>query len=71
MTKRLEEMLRKEPFEPFRIILTSGTQYDVLSPWMLAIGQTEISYYFPKSDRLAHLRINQLAALETIQQNAA
>lgn len=65
MNERLEELLRKEPFVPFRIILTSGSSYDVTSPLMIAVGQSELSYYFPKSDRLAHLRLNQLAALET------
>ena len=48
---RLEEFLRKERFVPFRIILTSGTHYDVLSPLMLAIGKSELAYYFPRSDR--------------------
>ena len=67
MIERLEEFLRKEPFTPFRIILTSGTHYDVLSPFMLAVGKSELAYYFPKSDKLAHARLNQLAALETIE----
>jgi len=66
MLERLEELLRKEPFTPFRII-TSGTHYDVHSPLMIAIGKSELSYYFPKSDRLAHVRLNQLAAVETIE----
>jgi hypothetical protein len=64
---RLEEFLRKEPFVPFRIILTSGTHYDVLSPLMLAVGKSELSYYFPKSDRLAHARLTELAAIETLE----
>jgi len=67
MIERLEEMLRKEPFVPFRLILTSGNSYDVISPLMIAIGKTELSYYYPKSDKLAHLRLNQLAALETLE----
>jgi hypothetical protein len=66
MTERLEELLRQEPFVPFRVILTSGNSYDVTSPLMVAIGRTELSYYYPKSDKLAHLRLNQLAALETL-----
>ena len=70
MFERLEEFLRKEPFIPFRIILTSGTHYDVLSPLMLAVGKSELSYYFPKSDKLAHARLNQLAAIETLEQPA-
>ena len=67
MIDRIEELLRKEPFTPFKIILTSGTMYEVHSPFMLAIGKSELSYYFPKSDRLAHARLNQLAAVETME----
>ena len=67
MLERLEELLRKEPFTPFRIIITSGTHYDVHSPLMIAVGKSELAYYFPKSDRLAHVRLNQLAAVETIE----
>jgi len=65
--ERLEELLRKEPFVPFRVILTNGHSYDVISPLMVAVGRTELSYYFPKSDKLAHLRLNRLTALETLE----
>ena len=37
------------------------------SPLMLAIGKSELSYYFPKSDRLAHARLTELAAIETLE----
>ena len=70
MLERIEELLRRDPFIPFRIILTSGGQYDVISPLMLAVGKSELAYYFPKSDRLAHLRLNQLASLETLELRA-
>ena len=66
MNERLQELLRKESIIPFRIVLTSGSTYNVTSPLMIAVGQSELSYYFPRSDRLAHLRLNQLAALETL-----
>jgi len=67
MIERLEELLRKEPFIPFRLILTSGNSYEVISPLMVAMGKTELAYFCPKSDKLAHLRLNQLAALETLE----
>jgi hypothetical protein len=67
MNERLQELLRKEPFVPFRIVLTSGSTYDVTSPLRVAVGQSELAYYFPRSDRLAHLRVNQLAALEKLE----
>lgn len=66
MNERLQDLLRKQPFVPFRIVLTNGSTYDVTSPRRVAVGQSELAYYFPRSDRLAHLRLNELAALETL-----
>jgi hypothetical protein len=67
MLDRIKELLRKNPFTPFRLILTSGHTYEVTSPWMIAFGKTGLAYFFAKSDRLAELRLNQLAAIETLE----
>jgi hypothetical protein len=64
MMNDLKDFLDREPFSAFRIILTSGTSYEVTSPYQIAIGQTQLDYYFPKSDRKAVLRMNQIAAFE-------
>ena len=71
MLERLEEYLCKDPFVPFRVILTSSSHYDVFSPLMVAVGRSEAVYFFPKSDRLAHLRLNQIASIETLESAAA
>lgn len=67
MLDDLKELLRTEPFVPFRIVLTSGTSYDVTRPYQISIGQTQLHYYFPKSDRKAMVRQNQIAAYETLE----
>lgn len=54
----------------FRIVLTSGHRYEVVNPDMVAIGVSTVFYLFSRSDRSAALRINQLAALETIAEAA-
>ena len=66
MLDSLREMLHRDPFVPFRIVLTSGNHYDVVNPDMVAIGESTVFYLFPRSDRSAALRITQLAALEKI-----
>jgi hypothetical protein len=41
MFKKLRELLARRPFEPFRVILSSGTTYDVRHPefaWLLQGG---------------------------------
>ena len=67
MLDDLKEFLRSEPFVPFRIILTSGFAYDVTTPYQIAIGKTQLDYYFPRSDRKAVLRQNQIASLESME----
>jgi hypothetical protein len=64
MLDDLKELLGREPFTPFRIVLTSGSTYDVGSPLQVAVGKTQLNYYPPKSDRWAILRLNQIASFE-------
>lgn len=64
MLDELKAHLDREPFSPFRIILTSGDRYEVMTPYQIAIGQTLLYYFFPRSDRTASLRLNQVAAYE-------
>ena len=71
MLDDLKDWLDKEPFVPFRIVVTSGTGYEVTSPYQVAIGQTQFDCYFPKSDRKATVRLNQLVAFETLEGSAA
>jgi len=35
----LRDTLRQQPFEPFRIVLTDGMQYDIRHPDLLWVGQ--------------------------------
>lgn len=63
MIDDLKSWLGRKPFVPFRIVATSGSSYEVTSPYQVAIGQTQFDYYFPKSDRKATVRLKQLVAL--------
>ena len=64
MLESLREMLHKEPFEPFRIIMTSGKIIDVTNPDLVAFGETHITVYRAKSDHWRMLRLNQITAIE-------
>ena len=37
--EELREAARRQPFEPFRIILTTGTTYDIRHPDLIWIGR--------------------------------
>ena len=69
MLDDLKIWLDNKPFVPFRILVTSGSSYEVTSRFQVAVGRTQFSYYFPRSDRKAMVRIGsgmiQAAALTT------
>jgi hypothetical protein len=63
----LRDMLTADPFVPFQITATNGKHYEVRDPQGVAIGQSQVSYYYPKSDRFAHIRAAEIVSLETLQ----
>jgi hypothetical protein len=67
MKEELVEHLRRDPFVPFRIMLTSGQGYDVTDPQLVALGESLIHVMFPQSDRYAILRLNQIASMELLE----
>lgn len=67
MVEDLNEFLGRDPFVPFRIVLTSGTSYVVASPYQVVIEGPRVRYYYDRADGCAILRLNQLAALEMIE----
>jgi hypothetical protein len=36
---KLRDALRQQPFEPFRLVMTDGTDYEIRHPDLLWIGQ--------------------------------
>ena len=67
MLDQLKEYLDREPFQPFRIVTSSGIAYEVQSPHAVALAESYLFYCFPHSDRSAHILLNQVVALETLQ----
>jgi hypothetical protein len=67
MIEQLEQHLRREPFQPFKIVTTSGDRYEVRNPLEVAVAKTYLFYAYPRSDRSAHIRLNQVVALETME----
>lgn len=67
MLDSLRELLHKEPFIPFKIVLTSGQGFQIDNPDLVAVGETQITVYRPRSDQFAILRLNQVASLESLE----
>ena len=66
MLENILALKHREPFVRFEIVLNSGDRYRIENPDLLAIGKSELAYYFPKSNRVAFLRTNQVVAVEPL-----
>jgi hypothetical protein len=64
MRDEILSLLGKEPFVPFRIVTTSGREYEVSNPSLVAMGQSLMHVFFPKSDRYSTLRLTEIVSTE-------
>lgn len=67
--EELKDLLRHEPFEPFRIRLTSGDAYDVRDPNTVALGKHRMFIAFAERDidRWVSIGYLHIAAIESLQ----
>jgi hypothetical protein len=63
MRERMLELLRKDPFTAFKVVLASGKAYEIRNSQHLAVGESEMTISEATSDRWAMLRMNQVARL--------
>ena len=54
---------RREPFNPFYIVMASGDRYLVENPDAFAVATTQLHYY-PRGGMGIHMRLNEVAAVE-------
>jgi hypothetical protein len=63
----IREMLRREPFQPFVIRLSSGESHEVRHPECLAIGKGRIAITDPDADRVAVCSLVHVTSIEFLQ----
>ena len=66
MREHLIELLNSEPFVPFRIVLSSGEGYEVRNPNLVAMGESLMHIFLPKSDRYVTLRLSQITSTDLL-----
>jgi len=64
MRDEILSLLGNEPFVPFRIVTTSGREYEVSNPSLVAMGQSLMHVFLPKSDRYSTLRLTEIFSTE-------
>ena len=67
MRDELKQHLDQEPFQPFRMVLTSGRSHDVTNPDLVALGESSIHVLVPQSDQYAILGLNQVASIGSLE----
>jgi hypothetical protein len=66
----IKHLKRREPFIPFHIVMSSGDRYLIENPDALAIATSQLHYY-PHTGNGVHLRINQISAVEELNERPA
>ena len=62
----LRGLLTREPFQPFRVRLTSGDHYEIRNPLSAALMKSRLFIALPNSDRSVYVPYLHIAALETL-----
>jgi hypothetical protein len=65
----LRDALKREPFEPLRIRVTSGDHYDIRDPLSAAMMKSRLFIALPHSDRSVFIPHLHIAAVETLNGN--
>ena len=60
----IRELKEQDPFQPFRIVMSSGGKYLIENGGNLVEMRTQFFYVSPHSDRFVFLRMSQIAAVE-------
>jgi hypothetical protein len=64
MLEAIRDLKRREPFQPFVIVLTSGDRYRIENGENLVEMKSEFFYALPGGEKFVFLRMNQIAAVE-------
>ena len=65
------EILTREPFEPFRIRLSSGDSYEIRDPQAVALMRNRLFVALPDGDRWVFIPFLHVAAVEAVTNGRA
>ena len=66
IAKELQELLDREPFEPFRIRLSSGDTYEIRNPALTITMRSRLFIAFPGTDRWTLIPFLHITAVEAL-----
>lgn len=63
----IREWLNRHPFEPFVLRLSNGEAREIRHPECMALGKTRVIVSYPDADRVVHLSLIHVNAIEALQ----
>ena len=63
------ELLRRQPFNPFELHLSSGEVYRVRHPEVAAIGKSELVVVDPETDQKDYIGLLHVASVKEMRQS--
>jgi hypothetical protein len=65
-SEELRDLLQRNPFEPFRVRVSSGDHYDIVEPFSAVLTKSRLFIAIPNSDRVVYVPYLHIAAVETL-----
>jgi hypothetical protein len=72
----IQRRVRQQPFQPLRIVTSSGQSFDVLHPELIMIGRRDLTVGVPRSDnptqydQISRIAILHVSALQDLPAGA-
>jgi hypothetical protein len=63
----IQELLRRQPFEPFQIRLSNGETHQVRHPENVAVAKTRIAIAYPEADRIVLCSLVHINSIEAVR----
>lgn len=60
----LREMLKQDPFTPFRVVLTGGGHYDIRDPELVVVMKSQLFIALPDGERWVLVPFLHIASVE-------
>ncbi len=62
----IRELLEREPFQPFRLIMSSGKSCEIAKPNLAMLLKSEVFVAFPDGEHWAHIPYLHVSSIETV-----
>jgi hypothetical protein len=67
----VRDLKRRDPYLPFRVVMTSGEGYTIEHPDLLAMNETQLVYCVPRSNRVLYLRLAEIVTIDDLGERPA